>query len=77
VALERCAGVLNGLVGVQYYDVSDPARPLLLGFYNGLTRTAPRDVSLVQRPDGRVFALEANQGDGIRMVDAAASTSRA
>ena len=70
IALEKCAGVANAVAGVQYYDVSDPARPLLLSF-DPSTAVATRDVSLFQSPEanGRVFALQANQGGGIRMVD--------
>ena len=34
--------------------------------------TATRDVTLVQRPDGRVLALAANQSGGIRVIDVTA-----
>jgi hypothetical protein len=68
--------VLNGLSGVQYYDVSNPSRPVLEGYDPG-TRVATRDVSLFQSPEanGRVFALEANQSGGIRMVDVSSPTA--
>lgn len=74
VALESCGAGAAGLVGVQFYDVSNPAAPVPLGFDNRFVgNTATRDVSLVQRPDGRVLAFAANQGGGgggIQAIDA-------
>lgn len=73
VALESCNGDITGQVGVQFYDVSNPATPVLRGFDNRFVgNTATRDVSLAQRVDGRVLAFEANQGGGgggIQVVD--------
>ncbi len=63
VALESCNADAAGLVGMQLYDVSNPAVPVPLGNDDRFVgNTATRDVSLVQRPDGRVLAFEANQG---------------
>lgn len=78
VALESCNGASDGLVGVNFYDVSNPSNPVLLSHDSRADNIATRDVSLVQRPDGRVFALEANQGSldgvtgGIHVVDVTA-----
>lgn len=73
VALESCGG--NGRLGVDLYNVSDPSRPTRLGTDTPVIGTATRDVSLVQRPDGRILALEANQSGGIREVDVTAPTA--
>lgn len=66
VALEKCATFGSNVpVGVQFYDVTNPASPQLLGVddRSGPQSFAVRGVSLVQRPgDGRVFALEAIEG---------------
>lgn len=70
VALESCGG--GGRLGVDLYDVSDPSRPTRVGTDTPVVGTATRDVSLVQRPDGRVLALEANQSGGVREVDVTA-----
>jgi len=70
VALESCAGA--GRLGVELYDVSDPSRPTRVGIDTPVIGTATRDVSLVQRPDGRVLALAANQSGGIRVLDVTA-----
>ncbi len=67
VALESCRG--NGRLGIELYDVSNPSQPIRVGTDTPGIGTATRDVSLVQRPDGRVLALEANQSGGIREVD--------
>lgn len=74
VALESCSRTGDGAVGVNFYDVSDPANPVLLGrddrFFGN---TATRQVTLVQRADGRLFALLADQGGflgGIHVTDA-------
>ncbi len=73
VALESCNAGSEGFVGVNFYDVTNPASPALLGRDDRfLGNSATRQVSLVQRPDGRVFSLEANQGGlagGIHVVD--------
>ena len=70
VALESCRG--QGRLGLDLYDVSDPSRPTRVGTDTPVIGTATRDVSLVQRPDGRVLALAANQSGGIRVVDVTA-----
>lgn len=78
VALESCKRD-EGLVGVNFYDVTNPAQPILLSHDDRFVgNTATRDVSLVQRADGRVFALEANQGGlggGIFVVDITVPTT--
>jgi hypothetical protein len=73
VALESCGG--NGRLGIELYDVSNPSQPIRVGTDTPLFGTATRDVSLVQRPDGRVLALEANQSGGIRVVDVTVPTA--
>lgn len=73
VALESCRG--NGRLGIELYDVSNPSQPIRVGTDTPGIGTATRDVSLVQRPDGRVLALEANQSGGIRVVDATIPTA--
>ena len=70
VALESCQG--QGRLGVELYDVSNPSRPIRLGTDTPGIGTATRDVSLIQRPDGRVLALAANQSGGIRVVEVTA-----
>lgn len=73
VAVESCSPNA-GFVGVNFYDVTNPASPVLLGTDDrGVGNIGTRQVSLVQRPDGRVLALEANQGGtlgGINVADA-------
>jgi len=73
VALESCRG--NGRLGIELYDVSNPSQPVRVGTDTPGIGTATRDVSLVQRPDGRVLALEANQSGGIRVVDVTIPTA--
>ncbi len=73
VALESCGG--NGRLGVNFYDVTNPASPVLLGTDTPGVGTATRDVSLVQRPDGRVLALAANQSGSIRALDVTAPST--
>lgn len=74
VAIETCGRNQEGGVGVNFYDVNNPASPVFLGADDRfLGNVATRSVSLVQRPDGRVLSLEANQGGlagGIHAVDA-------
>lgn len=85
VGVEHCnvstTGAVPGVaeparVGVDLYDVTDPAAPVLLGSDDRSKSTfqiGPRDVTLVQQPDGRVLLLEANHagGDnnGVHVVD--------
>lgn len=76
VGVEKCndsnTGTLPGTVEpgaaqVRYYDVSDPSSPALLGVDDstvGTFQIGPREVSLVQREDGRVLSLSATQGTG-------------
>jgi len=73
VALESCGGA--GRLGVDLYDVSNPSQPMRVGTDTPVIGTATRDVTLVQRPDGRVLALEANQSGGIRVVDVTLPTA--
>ncbi len=75
VALESCQG--GGRLGVDLYDVSDPSSPSRIGIDTPVIGTATRDVSLVQRPDGRVLALAANQSGGIRVLDVTAPSAPA
>lgn len=67
VAVEACQFALNGLGGVQFYDVSDPSKPVLLSYHDHFPST--REVSLVQRDGGRVLALAAAQGTGVQVLD--------
>lgn len=80
VALERCNQSGLGQAGVNLYNVNNPAAPLLLGrtmrFDPAQNRfsAATRQVSVVQRADGKVLMAEANQqggnfGGGIHLVD--------
>ncbi|MGH2704470.1 MAG: PA domain-containing protein, partial [Actinomycetota bacterium] len=79
VGLERCNNDTGGDSGVEFYDVTDPAAPKLLSKdlrnMGQAFNTATRQVTLVSRPsDGRVFALEANNGvdpddSGIQVLD--------
>lgn len=72
VALESCNARDEGLVGINLYNVSNPAQPILLGHDDRFVgNVATRGISLVQRADGRVFAVEANQGSqgGVHVVD--------
>jgi hypothetical protein len=67
VAVEACQSALNGLGGVQFYDVSSPSAPVLLSYHDHFPST--REVQLVQRDDGRVLALAAAQGSGVHVLD--------
>lgn len=79
IAKETCNTNLNkGESGVEFWDVNDAANPVLLGKddrnIGSSFVSATRQVSLVQRPDGNVYAFEANQqgfgaGGGLHMVD--------
>lgn len=79
IAKEACNVNLNkGEAGVEFWDVSDAANPVLLGKdernIGASFVAATREVKLVQRADGRVYAFEANQqgfgaGGGLHMVD--------
>lgn len=79
VAQESCSQTGAGAVGVNFYDITDPANPEFLGRdERSVGNTHTRHVSLVQvddpgdPDDGRVYSLEANQGGfagGIHVVD--------
>lgn len=73
IARETCGRNQEGSVGVDFYDVTNPASPTPLGFdERSVGNVNTRSVRLVQRPDGRVLALEANQGGtagGIHVAD--------
>lgn len=72
VALESCNNQAAGLVGVNFYDVSNPANPVLKGRdVRAFGHAAMRDVALFEKANGQVLALEASQGSagGIFLMD--------
>lgn len=73
VAVEACQAALNGLGGLRLYDVSNPSAPVLLSYNDHWPST--REVQLVQRDDGRVLALAASQGSGMKVIDATVPTA--
>jgi len=80
IALESCDNSPTGLVGVNFYNITNPLSPVFLGKDDRTVLdgdVAVRQVSLVQRPsDGRVFAFEAAQGGsgGVQVVDVSRPT---
>jgi hypothetical protein len=56
VGVQRCARQEPGFAGLALYDVSDPARPRELGRLDTGVASGVHELSVVQRPDGRVLA---------------------
>lgn len=74
IAVESCSNLQGPgaqTAGMLLFDVTNPRLPVLLSHQSRVF--AMRDVSLVQRPDGKVLALQAHQGgfatSGIHVVD--------
>jgi hypothetical protein len=59
VGLQRCSRQDQGFAGLALYDVSDPARPRELSRLDTGVASGVHELSVVQRPDGRVLALAA------------------
>jgi hypothetical protein len=59
VGIQRCRdGYESGFRGVAFYDVRRPGRPRLLSrLSTGFPTRGVHELSMVQRPDGRVLAL--------------------
>jgi hypothetical protein len=59
VGLQRCSRQDAGFAGLALYDVSEPARPRELGRLDTGVASGVHELSVAQRPDGRVLALAA------------------
>ena len=67
VGLQDCGNVAGvGTVGMELYDITNPAAPVLLSLFNGVnfgqpaTRGSVHELDLVTIPDGRTLALLAS-----------------
>lgn len=67
VAVEGCQIATGTRGGVRFFDVTNPAVPVPLGVH--VASFATREVALVQRADGRVLALAADQAEPVKLLD--------
>jgi hypothetical protein len=62
VGVQPCDQGTGGFAGLALYDVTDPARPRRLAQVPTGVQSGVHELGVVQRPDGRVLALEAVPG---------------
>ena len=62
VGIQPCGGAGSGFAGLALYDVTDPAHPRSLAQLPTGVASGVHELGVVQRPDGRVLALEAVPG---------------